>query len=59
MSLEIDPKPFKFLKVVGAQLEKSDWAFSGRSENKLADDYCSVTRTGYEKMETNWIYRSE
>ena len=59
VSLDIDPKPFKFLKVVVAQLEKSDWAFSGRSETSWRTITASVTRTGYEKMETNWIYRSE
>ena len=58
-SLEIDPKPFRFLKVVGAQLQKSDWAFSGRSATSRRTITASVTRTGYEKMETNWIYRSE
>ena len=59
VSLEIDPKPFRFLKVVGAQLEKSDWAFSGRSETSRRTITASVTRAGYEKMEANWIYRSE
>ena len=50
---------FRFLKVVGAQLEKSDWAFSGRSATSRRTITASVTRTGYEKMEANWIYRSE
>ncbi len=59
VSLEIDPKPFRFLKVVGAQLEKSDWAFSGRSETSRRTITASVTRAGFEKMEANWIYRSE
>ena len=59
VSLEIGPKPFRFLKVVGAQLEKSDWAFSGRSETSRRTITASVTRTGYEKMEANWTYRSE
>jgi hypothetical protein len=58
-SLEIEPRPFRFVKVVGAQLEKSDWAFSGRSETSRRTITASVTRTGYEKMEANWIYRSE
>lgn len=53
----IDPKPFRFVKVVGAQLAKSDWAFSGRSETSRRTITASVTRTGYEKMEANWIYR--
>jgi hypothetical protein len=59
VSLEVGPKQFRFLKVVGAQLEKSDWAFSGRSETSRRTITASVTRSGYEKMDTNWIYRSE
>ena len=42
-----------------AQLAKSDWAFSGRSETSRRTITASVTRTGYEKMEANWIYRSK
>lgn len=55
----IDPKPFRFLKVVGAQLAKSDWAFSGRSATSRRTITASVTRVGFEKMEANWIYRAE
>lgn len=58
-SQEIGPKPFRFVKVVGAQLEKSDWAFSGRSATSRRTITASVTRSGYNKMEANWIYRSE
>jgi hypothetical protein len=58
-SLEIEPKPFRFVKVVGAQLAKSDWAFAGRSETSRRTITASVTRSGFEKMEANWIYRSE
>ena len=28
----INPKPFRFVAVFGAQLTKDDWQFSGRSE---------------------------
>jgi hypothetical protein len=55
----IAPKPFRFVKVVGAQLEKEDWAFSGRSATSRRTITASVTRTGFEKMETNWIYRAD
>ena len=55
----IAPKPFRFVKVVGAQLDKSDWAFSGRSATSRRTITASVTRTGFEKMEANWIYRAE
>lgn len=55
----IGPKPFRFTKVVGAQIAKSDWAFSGRSATSRRTITASVRRSGYEKMEANWIYRSE
>lgn len=55
----ISAKPFRFVKVVGAQLEKSDWKFSGRSETSRRTITASVTGEGRAKMEANWIYRSE
>jgi len=55
----VAPKPFRFVKVVGAQIAKSDWAFSGRSATSRRTITASVTRSGYEKMEANWIYRLE
>ncbi len=55
----IASKPFRFLKVVGAQLAKSDWSFSGRSATSRRTITASVTRSGSEKMEANWIYRAE
>ncbi|MCG2685249.1 MAG: hypothetical protein L6306_16730 [Planctomycetales bacterium] len=55
----IEPKPFRFLKVVGGQLVKSDWAFSGRSATSRRTITASVKRTGFEKLEANWIYRAE
>lgn len=51
------PRPFQFVKVVGAHIEKRDWMFSGRSETSRRTITASVTRSGYEKMEANWIYR--
>jgi hypothetical protein len=59
ISLGVDPKPFRFIKVVGAQLEKEDWNFSGRSETSRRTITASITRTGYDKMEANWIYRAD
>ena len=50
--------PFRFLKVVGAKLNKSDWQFSGRSDKSRRTITASVKRSGYEKMEANWIYQS-
>jgi hypothetical protein len=52
----ITPKPFGFVKVVGAQLTKEDWKFSGRSEQSRRTITASVTRSGYDKMTANWIY---
>ena len=54
----IAAKPFAFRKVVGAQLEEEDWAFSGRSATSRRTITASVTRTGFQKMEANWIYRA-
>jgi hypothetical protein len=55
--LGVDPKPFRFVKVVGAKLLKSDWQFSGRSATSRRTITASVTRSGFDKMEANWIYR--
>jgi hypothetical protein len=56
--LNIEPKPFGFVKVLGAKLEKSDWQFSGRSATSRRTITASVKRSGYDKMEANWIYRA-
>lgn len=53
----IAPKPFRFIKVVGARLEREDWIFSGRSETSRRTITASVGPAGYAKMEANWIYR--
>jgi hypothetical protein len=52
------PKPFRFVMVVGAQLTKEDWMFSGRSETSRRTITASVKRSGYEKMMANWIYKA-
>jgi hypothetical protein len=54
---DINPKPFRFVGVFGAQLTKDDWLFSGRSEASRRTITASVTRSGYEKMLANWIYK--
>ena len=51
------PKPFKFVKVVGAELALNDWQFSGRSETSRRTITASVKPSGYQKMEANWLYR--
>lgn len=54
----IGPKPFKFLGVYGARLEKEDWLFAGRSETSRRTITASVQPSGYEKMTRNWIYQA-
>lgn len=54
----IGPYPFRFVKVVGALLTQADWQFSGRSATSRRTITASVTRTGFDKMEANWIYRA-
>jgi hypothetical protein len=54
---DTDLKPFKFIKVVGAQLTKDDWLFSGRSATSRRTITASVTESGYQKMMANWIYK--
>lgn len=56
-ALGIAPKPFIFKKVVGAKLTKNDWKYAGRSPTSRRTITASVANSGYEKMETNWIYK--
>lgn len=56
-STGIAPKPFQFLGVVGAQLEKADWQFAGRSETSRRTITASVRPSGRDKMLANWIYK--
>jgi hypothetical protein len=55
----IDPTPFSFKAVYGAQLTKSDWQFSGRSETSRRTITASVKPSGFAKLTKNWIYRAE
>lgn len=52
----IEPKPFRFIKVVGARLSKDDWKFSGRRLGSRRTITASVMPSGYNKMMANWIY---
>lgn len=52
----VEPRPFRFVKVLGARLERADWTFSGRSETSRRTITASVAPSGYAKMEANWIY---
>lgn len=53
----IAPGPFRFLMVVGAQLEKSDWKEAPRKEGSRRTATASVLDSGYAKMMANWIYK--
>lgn len=50
-------KPFRFLGVYAAQLDKGDWSFSGRSETSRRTITASVSRSGVQKMRDNWVYQ--
>jgi len=54
----IAPRPFKFVMVVGARITKDDWLYSGRSETSRRTITASITKSGYEKMMANWIYKA-
>lgn len=53
---DVTPRPFRFIRVVGALLERRDWIFSGRSATSRRTITASVTESGYAKMMANWIY---
>jgi len=53
----IEPKPFRFLMVLGAEIKKEDWKFAGRSETSRRTITASVKTSGYNKMIANWIYK--
>jgi hypothetical protein len=54
----VEPRPFKFVTVAGARLTKEDWLFAGRSETSRRTITASVTKSGYERMMANWIYKA-
>ena len=52
-----DPvRPFRFRRVLGAQLERSDWSEAGRGAESRRTPTASVLASGVEKMTANWIY---
>jgi hypothetical protein len=54
----VNQRRFQFVEVLGARLVKADWLFAGRKETSRRTITASVTPTGYEKMNANWIYRA-
>jgi hypothetical protein len=55
-SKDTKPYPFRFVRVVGAQLTKADWLFSGRSETSRRTITASVKQSGFEKLMENRLY---
>ncbi|WP_031459644.1 hypothetical protein [Chloroflexus sp. MS-G] len=51
------PRPFRFVAVMAARLQSSDWSFAGRSATSRRTITASVIATGYQKLVQNWIYR--
>lgn len=49
-------RPFRFVEVLGGQLEIEDWQFSGRSDTGRRTITATVKPSGYAKMAANWIY---
>jgi hypothetical protein len=53
----IAPQPFRFIMVVGAQLEREDWHLQGRNEGSRRTITAGVLDTGRAKMIANWLYQ--
>ena len=49
-------KPFRFCRVVGTEVAKDDWQFSGRSATSRRTITAGIKPSGREKMYGNWIY---
>ncbi len=49
--------PLTFSEVMCAQLQKSDWSFSGRKGSSRRTPTASITKTGVEKLRTGFLYR--
>jgi hypothetical protein len=54
----IGPRPFRFLAVVAAALDREDWKFAGRNEGSRRTITATVTPSGFAKMSANWVYRA-
>jgi hypothetical protein len=52
-------KPFYFKAVYGAKLEEADWQFAGRKEGSRRTITATVKKSGFEKMNNNWIYKCQ
>lgn len=50
-------EPMTFIEVLGAQLRKQDWSFSGRSGESRRTITASIARAGMARLRANPIYR--
>lgn len=48
---------FRFTEILCAELDESDWVFSGRGENSRRTPTASINKAGVEKLRSNFIYR--
>jgi hypothetical protein len=55
----VSPIPFRFQSIFLGRLTLADWSFSGRSNQSRRTITASVTKSGFEKMNANWIYRDQ
>jgi len=49
--------PLTFVEILCAELDRSDWSFSGRRGASRRTPTASVTATGVEKLRSNFLYR--
>jgi len=49
--------PLTFLEILCARLERSDWSFSGRRGTSRRTPTASVTKSGVEKLRSNFLHR--
>jgi len=49
--------PLTFVEILCANLTKSDWSFSGRKGTSRRTPTASITRSGVEKLRSNFLYR--
>ncbi|MDD9819649.1 MAG: hypothetical protein OXR07_02080 [Nitrospira sp.] len=49
--------PLTFLEILCAEVERSDWSFSGRKGASRRTPTASITASGVEKLRRNFLYR--
>lgn len=49
--------PLTFVEILCARLGKADWSYSGRKGDSRRTPTASITKSGVEKLRTNFLYR--